>query len=192
MDVLYAINAKKEELAATKSPRLTAEPLSVTSSIISIAKNILNCNKKTEPVQGISQVQYEGNINTNSSFGANVSQKSRVVKSERGDGSSNRSLLANAFETISQNCKEYKQVQEYKAEIAVLNKLEAELHDLNQQIRDIMFSKGTRDNQKLKELEDRADRIAKGIAREDKKLLNMEASAPLRRVIEQERKKATQ
>ena len=151
-------------------------------------------SKKEEQVQGISQVQYEGNINTNSSFESNISRANTDVKkySERGEGSSNRSLLANAFETISQNSKEYKQVQEYKAEIAVLNKLEAELHDLNQQIRDIMFSKGTRDNQKLKELEDRANRIAKGIAREDKKLLNMEASAPLRRVIEQERKKAAQ
>lgn len=38
MDVLYAINAKKEELAATKSPRFTATPLSVTSSTISIAE----------------------------------------------------------------------------------------------------------------------------------------------------------
>lgn len=37
MDVLYAVNAKKE-LAATKSPRLAAEPLSVTSSTISIAE----------------------------------------------------------------------------------------------------------------------------------------------------------
>jgi hypothetical protein len=37
MDVLYAINAKKE-LAATKSPRSTAEPLSVTSSSISITE----------------------------------------------------------------------------------------------------------------------------------------------------------
>ena len=36
MDVLYAINAKKE-LAATKSPRLTGKPLSVTNSSISIA-----------------------------------------------------------------------------------------------------------------------------------------------------------
>ena len=37
MDVLYAVSAKKE-LAATKSPRLTAEPLSVTSSTISISE----------------------------------------------------------------------------------------------------------------------------------------------------------
>ncbi len=36
MDVLYAINAKKES-AATKSPRLAAKPLSVTDSTISIA-----------------------------------------------------------------------------------------------------------------------------------------------------------
>ncbi|MGN1320259.1 MAG: hypothetical protein ACI4U6_03990, partial [Acutalibacteraceae bacterium] len=45
MDVLYAINAKKEELAATKSPRFTAEPLSVTSSTISISNLLDHVNK---------------------------------------------------------------------------------------------------------------------------------------------------
>ena len=39
VDVLYAINTKKE-LAANKSPRYTAKPLSVTSSDISIAELI--------------------------------------------------------------------------------------------------------------------------------------------------------
>lgn len=38
MDVLYAINAKKEELAALEAPRSTAKPLSLTSSTISIAE----------------------------------------------------------------------------------------------------------------------------------------------------------
>ena len=45
MDVLYAINAKKEELAATKSPRFAAEPLSVTSSTISISNLLDHVNK---------------------------------------------------------------------------------------------------------------------------------------------------
>ena len=40
MDVLYAINAKKE-LAALYAPRSAAKPLSVTSSTISIA-NLLD------------------------------------------------------------------------------------------------------------------------------------------------------
>ena len=45
VDILYAINAKKEELAATKSPRLTAKPLSVTSSTISISDLLNYVNK---------------------------------------------------------------------------------------------------------------------------------------------------
>lgn len=38
MDVLYAMNAKKEELAALNAPRSTAMPLSVTNSTINIAQ----------------------------------------------------------------------------------------------------------------------------------------------------------
>lgn len=45
IDVLYAINAKKEEPAATKSPRLTAKPLSVTGSTISISDLLDYVNK---------------------------------------------------------------------------------------------------------------------------------------------------
>ncbi len=48
IDVLYAINAKKEELAAIKSPRFTAKPLSVTSSTISIS-NLLDLVNKYFP-----------------------------------------------------------------------------------------------------------------------------------------------
>ncbi|MBR3844655.1 MAG: hypothetical protein IKM39_04030, partial [Clostridia bacterium] len=44
MDVLYSINAKKE-LAANNSPRLTAKPLSVTSSTISISDLLQYVNK---------------------------------------------------------------------------------------------------------------------------------------------------
>lgn len=45
MDVLYAVNTKKVELAATKSPRSTAKPLSVTNSDISIAQLLDFVNK---------------------------------------------------------------------------------------------------------------------------------------------------
>ena len=44
MDVLYAVNAKKE-LAAHNAPRLAAKPLSVTSSVISIAELLDHVNK---------------------------------------------------------------------------------------------------------------------------------------------------
>ena len=114
--------------------------------------------------------------------------------SERTDDSvSNRSLLANAFEGIVQSSVEYKMLQDYKDHIKQLNELETKLHQLNAEIRKIRFgTEGARDTARLTQLEDKAKRIAKDINRYDKRLLNMEASEPLRKVIDREKAKASQ
>lgn len=112
--------------------------------------------------------------------------------SERNIGdASNRHLLANAFEGISKSSIEYKMIQEYKGHIEELNKLDEKLSDLNEEIHKIRFDKETpRDSKKLKELQDEAKEVAKEINKHDKRLLNMEASEPLRKVIDRERAKA--
>ena len=102
---------------------------------------------------------------------------------------SNRSLLANAFEGLSQNSDEYKMIQEYKGRIKLLNEQEEKLAKLNAEIREIRFTEGKYDAKKLKELEAQAKNIAEDINRQDRKLLDMEVSEPFRKVIEQERKK---
>ena len=113
--------------------------------------------------------------------------------SERGDGSSNRALLANAFEGITQNSDEYKMIQEYKNRIKLLNEQEEKLDKLNAEIRKIRFgTTGARDTARLAQLEAEAKNVAKAINRHDKKLLSLEASEPLRKVIERERKKEAQ
>ena len=109
------------------------------------------------------------------------------------DSISNRDLLANAFESISQNSEEYKLIQRYKNRIQILNELEAKLSKLNSEIRQIRFGKdGVKDMAKLRQLEAEAKNTAKLINTQDKKLLSLEASEPLRKVIEQERKKEAQ
>ena len=113
--------------------------------------------------------------------------------SERGDGASNRDLLANAFEGITKSSIEYKMLQDYKSHIKELNELETKLHQLNAEIRKIRFgTEGARDTQKLAQLESEAKEVAKEINRYDKRLLSLEASEPLRKVIERERKKEAQ
>ena len=123
-----------------------------------------------------------------------VLEEGQTLYSERtGDSVSNRSMLANAFETLSQNSEEYKMIQEYKSHVAELNSLEAKLSDFNQQIRELRFDPNTvRDAEKLARLEDEARKIAEAINKHDKRLLNLEASEPLRKVIERERAKASQ
>ena len=105
---------------------------------------------------------------------------------------SNRSLLANAFEGITKSSEEYKLVQEYKGRIKLLNEQEEKLAKLKAEIREIRFTKGKYDAKKLKELEAKEKEVAKSITRQDRKLLWLEASGPLRKLIEQERKKEAQ
>ena len=112
--------------------------------------------------------------------------------SERGDGVSNRTLLANAFEGITQNSEEYKLIQQYKGRIKLLNEYEEKLSKLNAEIREIRFGKGKYDAERLAQLEAKAKEMAKLISKNDKKLLSLEASEPLRKVIEQERRKEAQ
>lgn len=112
--------------------------------------------------------------------------------SERGEGTSNRALLANAFEGLSRNSDEYKMIQEYKGRVKLLNEQEEKLARLNAEIREIRFTEGKYDAKKLKMLEAEAKSVAESINRQDKKLLNMEVSEPFRKVIERERKKEAQ
>ena len=109
------------------------------------------------------------------------------------DLDSNRALLANAFEGISQNSKEYEMIQEYKGRIRLLNEYEEKLSKLNAEIHKMMFDPNTeRDSKKLKELQEEAKKVEGHINRNDKKLLFMESAGPLRDVIDRERKKASQ
>ncbi len=113
-----------------------------------------------------------------------------LYSTQETDNISNRDLLANAFEFVVQNSDEYKLLQEYKDRIKLLNEYEEKLGKLNAEIRKMLFDPDTeRDAKKLKELQDEAKKVAENINRHDKKLLSLEASEPLRKVIERERKK---
>ena len=106
------------------------------------------------------------------------------------DLDTNRYLLANAFEGITKDSKEYELIQEYKGRIKILNEYEEKLRGLNAEIRKILFDPDTeRDAKKLKQLQAEAKEVEGNINRNDKKLLSLEASEPLRKVIERERKK---
>ena len=122
-----------------------------------------------------------------------VLEEGQAMYSERGNGTSNRHLLANAFEGITNGSEEYKFIQKYKDHIKELNKLDAKLSGLNAEIRKIRFgATGPRDTARLTQLENEAKETAKEINRYDKMLLSLEASEPLRKVIERERKKEAQ
>ena len=106
------------------------------------------------------------------------------------DSVSNRSLLANALETAVQNDIERNKLQQYKEKIDLINSEEAKLHDLNKQIHDMLFTKGARDNAKLRDLQFESKQTANRINTYDRQLLDLEASKPLKDVLEREKKLA--
>lgn len=147
------------------------------------------------PIEMVEAARKPGTSTTNNKVAQpapKVNSQNSGSNSERGDSTSNRSLLANAFEGITQNSEEYKLIQEYKGRIKILNEYEEKLSKLNAEIREIRFTEGKYDAAKLRQLEAEAKNVAEAINRNDRKLLSLEASEPLRKVIERERKKEAQ
>lgn len=105
-------------------------------------------------------------------------------------GYSNRSLLANALETVAQNDIEKKRLQEYKRKIGVMEAEQAKLNEIRAEIKALSFAKGQRDTVKLRELRDQATRLANRITVYDSQLLNLEASTALKNVLQREKQKA--
>jgi hypothetical protein len=121
----------------------------------------------------------------------NLPSKNEVKYSDRDpDSVSNRSLLANALESTVQNDIERNKLQQYKEKIELINSEEAKLHELREQIKEISFSKGTRDTEKLRSLQFEANQTANRINTYDRQLLTLEASKPLKDVLEREKKLA--
>lgn len=129
IDALYAINAKKQELAAPKAPRFTAEPLSETSSTISIADLLDIVNQYFPDILPEDVLRHYGyDARPDGDLGR------EMLYQERGEDTSNRALLANAFEGLSKSSVEYQMIQDYKEQIKVLNLLDEQLSDLNAEI----------------------------------------------------------
>jgi hypothetical protein len=119
-----------------------------------------------------------------------MSLEDRVAFSERNSNATdNRTLLANALESVAQNDVERSWLAKYKAQIGELNAMQNELSELRAEIQKTRFTTG-KDRSKLPALENQADILAEKINRADRKLLNLEVSKPLQKVIDRERAKA--
>ena len=102
----------------------------------------------------------------------------------------NREVLANAFETVAQNDVEKAKLKDYRENIDRLNTEEEKLMKLRAEIKELSFAKGARDISRIKELREEAEKTANRIGIYDKRLLTLEASKPLRAVLEREKQKS--
>ena len=129
------------------------------------------------------QVKYTDNLTPTS--GPDISYSDRDTESV-----SNRSLLANAFESVAQNDIERNRLQEYKGKIDLIESEEKKLRELREQIKDLSFAKGPKDTKKIRSLQFEANQAANRINTYDKQLLRLEASAPLQNVLNREKEQA--
>ena len=107
----------------------------------------------------------------------------------RREGVSNRSLLANALESATQHETEAKRLAEYKAKIDLVNAEEEKLRETRAKIAELSFAPGPKDVEAIKALNAEATRTANRISTYDKQLLNLEATAPLKALLEREKAK---
>ncbi len=156
MDVLYAINAKKEpaallprlaENSAIRTDSKGNQPRSmrprfqgpVTDSAISIADLLDLVNQYFPDILPEDVLKHYGyDARPDGDLGSDALYQDRADESV-----SNRSLLANALEGLAQNDIEKQKIQEYKEKIDLVNAEEKKLQELNAQIKELSFATTT-------------------------------------------------
>ena len=184
VDVLYSVNAKKG--SAALPPKFTTEVATPTDPTISISNLLDYVNQYFPDILPEDVLKHYGHTERPAG-----SVGKDALYSERGTATSDRSLLANALKTtIDINTPEgqiaLKRLEEYQEMIGTLDDLNSQLIELREGI----FSKGV-DGAKRKQMREDAAKIANRISIYDKKLLTLEASKPLKKVLDRERSKAT-
>ena len=120
-----------------------------------------------------------------------VVTKNEVKHSDRDtDSVSNRSLLANALESVAQNDVERGKLKQYKEKIALIESEQAKLTEIRAKIKELSFAKGARDTEAIKSLQFEANQAANRINTYDKQLLNLESTKALKDVLQREKEMA--
>ena len=103
------------------------------------------------------------------------------------DSVSNRTLLANALESVAQNDIEKTKLTQYKEKIALIEAEQKKLSETRAKIKELSFAKGARDTEAIKKLQFDANQMANRINTYDKQLLSLESTKALKGVLEREK-----
>ncbi|MBR2908218.1 MAG: hypothetical protein IKC26_09295 [Clostridia bacterium] len=103
---------------------------------------------------------------------------------------SNRSTLTAALDSVVTDPEERRILEVYRANIENLDAQQERLQELNAEIKNLSFSDGAKDRARISELRQEAIKTQNRINLYDKKLLGLEAMAPMKRVVERQAQKA--
>ena len=152
-------------------------------------------NKTTGDVYSKLQVNEGGvdiwSMDITDSMKNSVLYEGQVMYQERPDvGMSNRSLLANALESVAQNDIERNELKKYKNKIDLMEAEQTKLSELRGKIKELSFAKGPRDTEAIRSLQFEANQTANRINTYDRQLLNLESTKALKGVLEREKQMA--
>ncbi len=106
------------------------------------------------------------------------------------DAVPNRLILANAIESQVTDPDAKEKLRKYKDNLSTIESKQAKLDKTKRELKDLYFSKGKRNVEKIKTLEQRRDRLQKIIDNADSWLLKYEEMKPIRELIDREKEAA--
>jgi hypothetical protein len=127
-----------------------------------------------------------GNLNTVFAYDEDNYSNDNLIKYSLDE----REMLADAFMEVAKTAEEKQKVANYKENISSLNDKATVLRMLKSQLKEVMFSTGKRNTEKIAILQKKIKSTENSIQWYDKQLLSLEASRPLRDVMQRERDKA--
>ena len=123
-------------------------------------------------------------------FGNLPEGSDEVHSAQDTDSVSNRSLLANALESVAQNDIERNKLKQYKDKIALIESEQAKLSEIRGKIKELSFAKGPRDTEAINKLRFQENQTANRINTYDRQLLNLESTTALKGVLQREKQLA--
>ena len=180
LDVLYSMNAKQDDIKGTAALNAPSVFNPNYRSTISIAQLLEYVNRYFPDVLPEDVLKH---------YGYDARPEGEIGKSalysERED-LSNRTLLANALETVAKNETERQKLNEYKTKIGLMEQDEARLSEVRKKIKELSREKGKSDTEKIQSLQNTKRKIEARILKYDRQLFRLEASEALRKVLYRE------
>ncbi len=189
-DVTHSLSGRQKN---NRGNRFGTKPQGVnpntnTSVTISITDFLQIVNSTHQSILSDDVLNHLGEMRNSGGYYSN-----RVLFSDpEDDVKSDREILASLLMGAAANPVERDALAEYQKRARRLDKLNARLHEVEGDIKDMMFARGKRDDsyrERLDALQREKERISRDIDRWDRKLLTLELTTSLQELLDREKKR---